>query len=113
MCVDCSLKGADELFADCKGGFYCKDKLACKGRLIHVGKPRASASDEEHKSMIVSKKALLRTVPLLTSATNGVEVDVGDIVIVLDRAVSDEITFLRVKTGKRIGYIREAYCMEA
>ena len=99
------------MFDDCKGGFYCKDKLACTGRLIHIGKPQAS--DEGHKSMLVSHKAWLRTVPLLTSNSNGVEVEVGDRVIVLDRADADGITFLRVKTGKRIGYIREGYCMEA
>jgi len=60
----------------------------------------------------VVRDALLRTQPLLTAATNGVQVTTGDKVLVLDRVTCDldQVLFLQIQTGRKKGWIRFAYC---
>ena len=54
----------------------------------------------------------LRAQPSEDSALNGVQVDAGDQVQVLERiTLSDCSSFLHVKAGRKKGFIRAAYCV--
>ena len=107
-------------------GVFCKNDKMCKARLIcdsgrscrSKAKPPAKAPltaaeavplIEEHMNVI--KQALLRSNPHLESPTNGVQVEVGETVLVLGRTLSPCGTpFIQVKVCNKQGYIRQAYC---
>ena len=117
MCVDCHFKGAfdPDLFVDQRGGIFCKDEVACNDRVINrpmqnMNRKKKTTAAEEH--VIITQWAMLRSHPLLASATNGVQVSKDERVCVLERACADGISFLRIRAGKKIGYVRSEYCEE-
>ena len=119
MCVDCQYRGDFETeFVDQGGrGTFCKDKASCNARLLLLcGRSRAAAKvptgEHVREQVRITQQAMLRQQPHLDAPTNGVEVDVGEVVDVLAHPTLSTcgISFLYILAHKRKGYIRQAYC---
>ena len=115
MCVDCQFRGDYETeFVDQGGrGTFCKDKVSCDARrLLLCGRSRGAAKVPTGEQVRITQQVMLRLQPQLDAPTNGVEVDVGEVVDVLAHPALSTcgISFLYILAHKRKGYIREAYC---
>jgi antitoxin (DNA-binding transcriptional repressor) of toxin-antitoxin stability system len=112
ICVDCGWRATTENFLDQGGrGIFCANKNECMARLVPKGSRRKSTESTGTQEVVkVTKGALLRLLPVLTSLNNGVEVEEGEEVTVLDRQSDDDTSFLHVQTQRRKkGWIRSAY----
>jgi hypothetical protein len=80
-------------------------------RLIPQGSRRKSQESTGNQEVVkVTKDAMLRRHPVLTSVNNGVEVEEGEEVTVLDRQSDDSTSFLHIQThNRKKGWIRSAY----
>ena len=117
ICVDCGWKAIfDSGNFDDQGsrGTFCANQTECMARLIPQGSRRKSQESTGNQEVVkVTKDAMLRLVPFLTSVNNGVEVEEGEEVTVLDRQSSDgpsSTSFLHIQThNRKKGWIRSAY----
>ena len=117
ICVDCGWKADAHFFVDQGSrGTFCANPAECLVRLIPQGSRRKPQESTGFQEVVkITKDAILRRAPVLTSPNNGVEVEDGDEVIVLDRRVDEErptssTLFLHIQThNRKKGWIRSAY----
>jgi hypothetical protein len=120
ICVTCRWKATDHTtnFVD-RGsqGTFCADKAECTARLTATRdrnpKPLEHTTAPAPKLMTCTAGALLRSAPFLTSHLNGVTVEAGDRVTVLDDQTCDQgVSFLQIQTtNRKKGWVRKAYCV--
>jgi len=115
ICVDCGWKAifhSGNFDDQGSRGTFCANQTECMARLIPQGSRRKSQESTGNQEVVkVTKDAMLRLVPFLTSVNNGVEVEEGEEVTVLDRQSSDgHPSFLHIQThNRKKGWIRSAY----
>ena len=117
ICVDCGWKAIFDSgnFEDQGSrGTFCANQAECIARLNKTH-PRRNNKPPEHTEFVsVVQNATLRTQPLLTSSTNGVQVVSGEKVSVLDRRICDEgVLFVQIQTGRKRGWIRSTYIRDS
>ena len=120
ICVTCRWKATDHTtnFVD-RGsqGTFCADQAECTARLTATRdrnpKPLEHTTAPAPKLMTCTAGALLRSAPFLTSHLNGVTVEAGDRLTVLDEQTCDQgVSFLQIQTtNRKKGWVRKAYCV--
>jgi hypothetical protein len=122
VCVDCQITGdystdMTKFIDQGSRGIFCKDKDSCSARRVMLaGRSRGvtylPTQAPMGEQMVVIEQVMLRHQPCLESLSNGVEVDVDEVVDVLAHSTSSTCgtSFLYISAHKRKGYIRESYC---